>query len=76
MADQGGGQKLTDLLDEKLDTTQGEEQVAVGDLLQQGGVRGYGPLLLVPYLIALSPIAMIPGVAVAMGTILILVARV
>jgi hypothetical protein len=47
--------------------------VSVGDMLQTLGDRSFGPLLLVPGLIGLSPIGAIPGVPAVMAVIVMLV---
>ncbi len=49
-------------------------QVSVGDILETLGNRSFGPLLLVPGLIGLSPIGAIPGIPGVMAVIVIIVA--
>jgi len=51
-----------------------EAEVTVGEMLTSLGSRSYGPLLLVPPLIELSPIGGIPGVPTALAAIIVLVA--
>jgi len=65
---------LSDLLDAELSGTKGQEKVSLGDLLDNAGHATYGPLLLVPALVALSPLGGIPGVGPVCGTILVLLA--
>lgn len=48
--------------------------VSLGDLLQNLGSRSYGPLLLIPALIALIPvIGAIPGVSIVTGALIVVV---
>lgn len=49
-------------------------RVSVGDILETLGNRSFGPLLLVPGLIGLSPIGAIPGVPGVMAVIVMIVA--
>lgn len=63
---------LTRLLD-ALKAESGEK-VTLGDLLDKLEARSTGPLLLVPSFIALSPVGMIPGMSIATGTIIFLIA--
>ena len=50
------------------------ERVAVAEVMATVGQRSFGPLLLVPGLIVLSPIAGIPGVGSAAGVVVLLIA--
>lgn len=65
---------LSDLLDQELAATKGQEKVSLGDLLDNAGHATYGPPMLVGALVALSPIGGLPGVGPVCGTILILFA--
>lgn len=65
---------LEDLLDFLLESTEGKQAVTIGDLIEALDSRSFGPLLLVPALISISPIGMIPGASVVTGTLIILIA--
>jgi hypothetical protein len=64
---------LSDVFDKLLESTSGEN-VSVDDLLSAFDNRSYGPLLLVPSLIALGPTGAIPGMSIVMGSVIILIA--
>lgn len=65
---------LSDLLDHFVETTQGQDKVAISDLLDSLSSRSHGPMLLLPAIIAISPIGMIPGMSIITGTLVILIA--
>lgn len=65
--------KLSDLLDTMVEGVSGDK-VTLGELLDTVQTRSYGPLLLVPAMVAASPIGAVPGMSVVTGTIIILVA--
>ncbi|TWT61367.1 exopolysaccharide biosynthesis protein [Rubinisphaera italica] len=64
---------LTDLLDDVEEGTSGD-RITVGELLDTIDSRSYGPILLLPAFIALSPIGAIPGMSIVTGTIIIMFA--
>ena len=64
---------ITDVLDQLLENTDGDK-VSVDDLLSAFDNRSYGPLLLVPSLLALGPTGAIPGMSIAMASLIILIA--
>lgn len=70
--------KKTNNLSGMLDNIEGAgetgDKVAVADILDTVGQRSFGPMLLVPGLIVLSPIAGIPGVGTAAGVAVLLIA--
>jgi len=74
MAGRKRASNLNSMLDdlEKADETNGK--VAVADILDTVGQRSFGPLLLVPGLVVLSPIAGVPGVGTAAGVAVFLIA--
>lgn len=69
----GDSESLTQILDRIADYAEGK-QVSIGDMLDAFDKRGFAPLLLVPGLLALGPTGAIPGMSIATGTIIILVA--
>jgi len=65
--------KLSDVVDNMVEGTSGDK-VSVGDLLDSLRTRSYGPLLLLPGLVAASPIGTVPGMSVVTGSLIILTA--
>lgn len=65
---------LNGMLDSLEGAGEGDGRVAVADILDTIGQRSFGPMLLVPGLIVLSPIAGIPGVGTAAGVAVFLIA--
>ena len=65
---------LVDVVEETQDEVQGEGNVTVGELLDSIENRGFGPLLLVPALVSLSPLGGIPGISIVTGSVIILIA--
>lgn len=60
--------KVSDIMDDLLDKTTGK--ASVGDVVNKFESRGFGPLLLLPALIALLPTGAIPGVPSICGVTL------
>lgn len=50
------------------------ERVAVGDMVEVIGARSYGPFLVVPALIEVSPLGGVPGVPTALAAVIVLFA--
>lgn len=63
-----------DILDTLDDLAGRDEQVRIGDVSEALGQRSYGPFLLVPALLEISPIGGIPGLPTALAAIIILFA--
>lgn len=75
MADGGGPKNLEGVLDELKEANQpGRREVSIGDIRKAIGQRAYGPLLLVPGLIALTPLGGIPTVPTILAVIVLLIA--
>lgn len=64
---------LTGVMDRFVENTEGET-VSVGELLDALHTRSYGPLLLAPSFVALSPVGAIPGASIITGSLIILIA--
>lgn len=66
---------LEALLDEMREAAdESDGRVTVGDLLDRIGTRSFGPLLLLPALIAFTPLGGIPGVPTALACMIIVIA--
>ncbi|MBX3449024.1 MAG: exopolysaccharide biosynthesis protein [Planctomycetaceae bacterium] len=63
---------LTSLVD-KVEETPKTDHVSLGELLEAVNSRGFGPMLLLPAAIVLSPLGAIPGMAAITATIIILI---
>jgi hypothetical protein len=57
-----------------LETTDGQAEVSISDLLDSLSSRSHGPMLLFPPIVAISPVGMIPGMSLVTGTLVILIA--
>ncbi|TWT59157.1 Exopolysaccharide synthesis, ExoD [Thalassoglobus neptunius] len=64
---------LIDVVDDAYEQVDGDS-TKVGDLMDAISNRGFGPLILAPSLISLSPLGGIPGVSIVTGSIIVLVA--
>jgi hypothetical protein len=63
---------LEDLIDHILKITPDQGRISVADFMTALGQRSFGPLILVPSLIALSPVGAIPGLPAITSAIVIL----
>lgn len=71
---QGKGKgSLSQILSNLVDDTKGEK-VTLGELFDTLDQRSYGPLLLLPALIAVAPTGAIPGMSIVTGSIIALFA--
>lgn len=61
-----------DLFDRLLEESEGDE-ISVSEMLDAFGHRAFGPLILVPALLAVLPTGAIPGVPIVLGLVIILV---
>lgn len=66
--------QLSELLNQIVDTTEGQPHVTIGELLDSLDSRSHGPMLLLPAALAISPIGMLPGMSLVTATLIILVA--
>ena len=51
-----------DILDRLRDLAQDEDDVPIGDVIEAMGARSFGPFIMLPALIELSPLGAIPGI--------------
>ncbi len=65
---------VCDILDELRDLAGTEDRVTIGDVLDAIGDRSYGPALMLPALIEISPIGGIPGVPTFLALIIAITA--
>ncbi len=64
--------RIEEILGALRNMADGQERVAIGDILEAVGGRGHGPLLLIPALIEISPLGGIPGVPTFLALIIAL----
>lgn len=65
---------MGDILDRFEALAESSERVAVGDMVDVIGTRSYGPFLIVPAMIELSPVGGVPGVPTALAAVVVLFA--
>lgn len=65
---------LRGVIEHLLDQTEGEDQVNLDDVFAAFSGRLYGPLLLVPSLVLVTPLGGIPGMPVIVALVLVLIA--
>ncbi len=70
----GDPHKVGEILDSLAELGTSQEDVAVADVVARFGQRSYGPFLLVPSLIGISPLGAIPGIPAVLAAILALFA--
>lgn len=61
-----------DILDSLSELAERQDRVSIGDVVERLGHRSYGPFLLVPALIELSPLGGIPGLPTFLALIIVL----
>lgn len=64
---------VTDILDRLVDVGDKNDSVSIGDIVGTFGSRSYGPVLLVPALIGVSPVGGIPMVPTILAATLLLI---
>ncbi|MGF1510290.1 MAG: exopolysaccharide biosynthesis protein [Myxococcota bacterium] len=67
-------ESLSGLLDRMIADSGEKEESAIEELLAPFAERAYGPLLLLPALLAVSPVGAIPGMSVVTGLLIVLIA--
>lgn len=65
---------VAEILDELDRAAEGVVRVSIGDVVERLGDRGFGPFLLIPALIEVSPIGGIPGLPTLLAIIIAIVA--
>lgn len=68
--DDEGPEGLSDVLDTIGDLADGRDKVSVHEIREQIGERSFGPFLLVPAIIEISPIGGIPGLPTVLAIII------
>ncbi len=69
-----GDQSVGNVFDHLDESARQRDEVSVDDIVKALGDRSYGPFLIVPALLELSPIGGVPGVPTVLATIIILFA--
>ncbi len=69
-----GPGNICDILSALVRLGQNKDSVTIGDVVGQFGQRGYGPFLLVPALVGMSPVGGIPGVPTFLALVVALFA--
>lgn len=67
-------QSVGEILDRLIDVGDRNDRASIGKVLEAFGARTYGPVLLVPALIGISPVGAIPGVPTLLAATLLLIA--
>ncbi|GAB5406822.1 MAG: exopolysaccharide biosynthesis protein [Aureliella sp.] len=73
MSDTSQADDLQSVLEESKSAVEGDK-VSVGEIMDSVSKRGFGPLLLIPALISVSPIGAIPGMSIVTGSLIALIA--
>lgn len=68
------GKSLTDVVERITRAGNGDETVTIGEILESVGQSSFGPMLLVPGLVVLSPLSGIPGLPTLGGIVVLLIA--
>ena len=63
---------VTDILDHLDELASNRDKVSLGDVVKALGHRSYGPFLIIPPLIDISPIGAVPGLPTAIAVLIIL----
>ena len=65
---------VCDILERLVEVGDRRDRVSIGDIVEAFGARSYGPMLLVPALIGISPVGGIPGVPTFLAITILLFA--
>ncbi|MGP1281909.1 MAG: exopolysaccharide biosynthesis protein [Parasphingopyxis sp.] len=64
---------LEDVLDEAIESARGDK-ISLQDMLDEFGMRSFGPVLVMISLVIISPIGSVPGLPIALGAAIVLLA--
>ncbi|MAF29550.1 MAG: hypothetical protein CL820_00460 [Croceicoccus sp.] len=64
----------SDILDRLRDVANDEEQVPIGDVVEAMGARSFGPFIMLPALIEISPLGAVPGVPTFLALVIAITA--
>lgn len=67
-------QTLSEVVERIAEAGDGGQRVRIGEILDHVGPRSYGPMLLMPSILVVSPLSAVPGFSSLVGACLILVA--
>jgi hypothetical protein len=73
MSDEESVSSLQELLDKLEESTEGEDRICIEQVHKAAGRRSFGPVLLIPGLIAASPLSGIPGSPSVVGIMVLLI---
>ena len=73
-AQNGEIHSASDILDSLRDVANDEEQVPIGDVVQAMGARSFGPFIMLPALIEISPLGAVPGVPTFLALVIAITA--
>ena len=65
---------LEDVVDEAIESAHGGAEIHLKDLLDDFGTRSFGPILVIVSLVIISPVGSIPGLPIALGAVVVLLA--
>lgn len=73
-AQNGDIHSASDILDRLRDVANDEEQVPIGDVVQAMGARSFGPFIMLPALIEISPLGAVPGIPTFLALVIAITA--
>ena len=73
-AQNGDIHSASDILDRLRDVANDEEQVPIGDVVEAMGARSFGPFIMLPALIEISPLGAVPGVPTFLALVIAITA--
>lgn len=73
-AQNGDIHSASDILDRLRDVANDEEQVPIGDVVEAMGARSFGPFIMLPALIEISPLGAVPGIPTFLALVIAITA--
>ena len=73
-AQNGDIHSASDILDRLRDVANDEEQVPIGDVVQAMGARSFGPFIMLPALIEISPLGAVPAIPTFLALVIAITA--